>query len=270
MRFVTGLAAGAGIGYALGRRHRTFKIAAGTAPKDRAVWSRPAPPLPETPGHHGGTPPPPGGGAGPVLGEAVRPASLQGAPAGDALLLLAREHDELREEIESLRGWEPGGPHESGDLRAAVQRVVSAASRHEAAEEEHFWPLVRTRLPGGDGLAETGRTHELELKRILQALDSRRPGDIDFGDLLTELKGLVDDHVAFEEGQVWPLLDSTMTEAERVELGGHLSRAEELAPTRPHPSEFADPSKHPAISRAVAMVDRGVDRASARGRGPHD
>lgn len=205
-----------------------------------------------------------------MLAPPVRPASLQGAPGGDALVLLAREHDELRAGIASLRSADPEGPHETGDLRAAVQRVVSAASRHEAAEEEHFWPLVRRRLPGGEGLADTGGAHELELKRVLQALDSRRPGDIDFEDLLQELSSLVGDHVAYEEGYVWPLLDATMTERERLDMGARLARAEELAPTRPHPSEFADPSKHPAISRAVAMIDRGVDRAAARGRGPHD
>jgi len=262
MRFVTGLAAGAVVGYAAARRHSTSKI--------RGIESEPAPPRPATPGRHGGTEPLPGGGAGPVLGPPVRPASLQGAPAGDALLLLAREHDELRGLVDSLLSFEPDGPHEAGDLRAAVQRAVSVASRHEAAEEELFWPFVRGRLSDGGRLAETGRTHELELKRILQALDSRRPGDIDFGELLGQFRGLVDDHVAFEEGHVWPLLDAVMTEEERLDMGGRLGRAEERAPTRPHPSELADPSKHPAISRAVALLDRGVDRVAARGRGPHD
>lgn len=205
-----------------------------------------------------------------MLSPAVRPASLQGAPAGDALLLLAREHDELRSEVDVLISVEPGGPHEKSDLRASVQRAVSAASAHEAAEDEHFWPVVRHRLPEGERLAETGRAHELELKRILQALDSRHPGDIDFDDLLQELRELLEDHVAFEEGYVWPRLDLAMTEHERLDMGGRLGRAEELAPTRPHPSEFADPSKHPVISRGVALLDRGVDRVAARGRGAHD
>lgn len=61
-----------------------------------------------------------------------------------------------------------------------------------------------------------------------------------------------------------------MTERERLDMGGHLARAAELAPTRPHPSELADPNKHPVVSRAVAMVDRGVDRVAARGRGPRN
>ena len=260
LRFVTGLAIGTGAGYLLRRRQSPVA----------GIETVPAPPRPATPGVHGGASAPSGGGAGPVLGSTVRPASLQGAPAGDALVLLAREHDELRAEIETLLSFEVEGPHEAGDRRAAVQRAVSAASRHEAAEEEHFWPFVRRRLPDGDPLADTGRAHELELKRVLQALDSRRHGDIDFEDLLRELRQLVDDHIAFEEGNVWPGLDAVMTGEERVEMGGNLARAEELAPTRPHPSELADPSKHPALSRAVAFVDRGVDRVAARGRGPHD
>lgn len=185
-------------------------------------------------------------------------------------MLLAREHDELRESIAALLQFEPGGPHEKGDLRAAVQRVISEASRHEAAEEEHFWPFVGKRVREGQGFAATGKAHELELKRLLQALDSRQPGDVDWLELLTGLRDLIGEHIDFEEGHVWPQLDSVMTAEERMEMGGRLARAEELAPTRPHPSELADPAKHPKLSRAVALVDRGVDRVAGRGRGPHD
>lgn len=266
VRFLTGLTVGAGAGYLLRRRRGP----AADADRSRRFENTPAPPRPSYPGRHGGAVPPEGGAAGPVLGPTVRPTSLQGAPAGDALVLLAREHDQIRDDVESLLSFRVDGPHKAGDLRAAVQRAVSAGSRHEVAEEEHFWPLVRSRLPDGEALAETGRSHELELKRILQALETRRPGDIDFRDLLVELRQVVADHVAFEEGEVWPGLDTVMTEDERLELGRHLGRAEELAPTRPHPSAFADPNKHRAISRAIALLDRGVDRVAARGRGPHD
>lgn len=263
MRFVTALAAGVGLGYLISRRRHHDPQA-----RDAGAWA-PAPPRPEHPGPHGGVRPPEGGGHGPVVGPPVRPASLQGAPAGDALVLLASEHDELRASLAALMVFEPGGPHEKGDLRAAVQRVISDAARHEAAEEEHFWPFVRTRVRGGEGLADTGKAHELELKRLLQALDSRQPGDIDWEELLTGFRDLVSEHIGFEEGQVWPHLDSVMTPEERLDMGADLTRAEETAPTRPHSSELADPARHPKLSRAVALVDRGVDRVTARGRGPH-
>ena len=265
VRFLTGLTVGTGAGYLLRRKRGSAGSEDG-----RRVENTPPPPRSTAPGRHGGAVGPAGGGAGPVLGSTVRPASLQGAAADDALVLLARQHDQIREDVEWLLAFRVDGPHEAGDLRAAGQRAISAASRHEVAEEEHFWPLVRSRLPDGEALAETGRSHELELKRILQALESRRPGDIDFRDLLLELRQVVADHVAFEEGEVWPRLDTLMTEGERLELGRHLGRAEELAPTRPHPSALADPSEHRAISRAIALFDRGFDRVARRGRGPHD
>lgn len=268
VRFVTGLAAGAGLGYLISRRLRHDRSGRDSSARDTSAWG-PPPPRGEEPGRHGGIRPPEGDGQGPVVGPAVRPASLQGAPAGDALVLLAREHDELRESVAALMLLEPGGAHEKGDLRAAVQRVISDATRHEAAEEEHFWPFVRTRVRGGEGLAATGKAHELEAKRLLQALDSRQPGDIDWAELLTGLRDLMGEHIGFEEGHVWPQLDAVMTPVERTDMGARLARAEELAPTRPHPSELADPAKHPKLSRAVALVDRGVDRVAARGRGPH-
>lgn len=38
-----------------------------------------------------------------------------------------------------------------------AQKLVIESSRHEAAEEQYFWPAVRERLSDGDRDAATGR-----------------------------------------------------------------------------------------------------------------
>jgi hypothetical protein len=143
------------------------------------------------------------------------------------------------------------------------------ASKHEATEEAHVWPLVRDTIPDGEAVVGAAAEQELELKRILHALDSRRPGDVDFDELLESLERSLRRHIRFEETRVWPPFSFMLTPDQADGLADRLTLSASSAPTRPHPSELADPSKHPVLAKAVGLVDRGVDAVTARGRGPY-
>jgi hypothetical protein len=197
-----------------------------------------------------------------------------GAPASgaglehpdDVLAVLHADHIQLREMVADLQA-RPGGRLE--EHRAAVrqlQRLVMTATGHETVEELHLWPLVSERLPGGAGLAEAAREQELEQTRLLQRLDGRRPGDVDYDDLLTEFAHRAASHIAYEETMVWPVLRETLGPHERRDVGRQIVRAKRVAPTRPHPSAPATPGRHRLLGRSLALLDRNLDRLTARGR----
>jgi len=171
--------------------------------------------------------------------------------------------------VAAARTADPDKPHDTKELHAAVQRIITDASRHEVAEESHVWPLVRSRLPDGETVAAAACSEELDMKRVLRALDTRKPGDVDFTELLATFEASLRHHIDSEESKVWPLLDAVLTQREAELLADELSLAEASAPTRPHPSELADPTKHPVLSKAAGLVDRGVDAVAGRGRGPY-
>ena len=51
--------------------------------------------------------------------------------------------------------------------RELVTELVIAASRHEAVEEEYFWPAVRDHVPDGARLAEHAVAQEQTAKHVL-------------------------------------------------------------------------------------------------------
>jgi hemerythrin superfamily protein len=205
----------------------------------------------------------------PTVGPAARPWEPSSDGDRHPLAMLHREHRSLLSSVAAARATDPEKPHDAKELHATVQRIITDASRHEIAEETHLWPLVRSRVPDGETVAAAACSEELEIKRLLRALDTRRPGDIDFDQLLGAFQACLWHHVESEESRVWPLLDAVLTREEADVLADDLARSEAGAPTRPHPSELADPSKHPVLSKAAGLVDRGVDAIAGRGRGPY-
>lgn len=178
----------------------------------------------------------------------------------DAFARLRTAHDALRAMADDLRDAPTADREQRRAAEAAMQRLVAAAVRHEAAEELAFWPVVRDRLPDGDELAGRADAEELELRRVLHTLFRRRPGDVDWDRLVADLARLAYAHIVFEQVQVWPPLSRVLDRRQRAALGRALAAAEEEAPTRPHLGSAARRSRTKRLGRLVAAVDRGERR----------
>jgi hypothetical protein len=168
--------------------------------------------------------------------------------------------------VADLQATSLTGSKDRHQATALMQRLVIQATVHEATEEAHLWPLVRSAVDDGGRLSEIAEEHEVALRGILHRLDQRRPGDIDFDDLVGELTHRCGDHFGFEETIVWPAVRRTLDPDGRIDLGRALLKGRKTAPTRPHPSHVTDPDRHPAVARSLALVDRGLDRITRRGR----
>jgi hemerythrin-like domain-containing protein len=150
--------------------------------------------------------------------------------------------------------------------REVAQRLVIDSSRHEAAEEEYFWPTVRARLADGDTLADEAIAQEQEAKEALARLDKLDADQDEFDEVIAALIPAVRRHIEFEETQVWPFLRDALGGADARELGEKLAKAKEHGPTRPHPHTPASPGVLKAAGPAVAALDRLRDAAAGRGR----
>lgn len=152
-----------------------------------------------------------------------------------------------------------------GDLKSLAEQLVMDESRHEAAEEMHFWPTVREKLPNGDELADTALHQEQEGKEVLDALRKATPGDADFLRLVDAFTTAAQEHIAFEELQVWPALRTVLTPQEAEQLGSDIESAKKAGPTRPHPGGPDDPAGLETVGMAAAAADRLRDAMSNRG-----
>jgi hemerythrin-like domain-containing protein len=183
--------------------------------------------------------------------------------------VLSRDHEEVKQmlaELESGPTTATGAsPDQLARRKKMAETLVIEESRHEAAEEMHFWPTVRDRLPVGGQLADRAISQEREGKEVLARLDKADVDDPDFEALLSEFIGAGRDHIAFEENQVWPALRARLTEAEASELGGKIEQAKKTGLTRPHPHTPAAPGVLKSAGPVAAAADKARDAMTGRG-----
>jgi Hemerythrin HHE cation binding domain len=183
--------------------------------------------------------------------------------------ILRADHREVEQMLAGLEGG-PAQANGSAAMRPEArkqltEKLIIESSKHEAAEEQYFWPTVRDRLPDGDQLADHAIAQETDAKNLLAWLDKLSPGQAEFEGLLSKYIPAAREHIAYEEDVVWPPLQEVLTAAEAERLGKDITIAKQIAPTRPHPHIPPQPSVLKTAGPAVAAADKVRDELSGRG-----
>lgn len=165
------------------------------------------------------------------------------------------EHREILELVDRLekssRKWPLGERAE----RKAVHALVALESRHEVAEAQVMWPVVRDALREMSGVRTVAQGQEREARRLLHRLH-KTAGSEDSRPLVPKVVQSIRLHVALEEAQVLTPLESVLGRNDSSILGGIFERISAKSPTRPHPLT-------PAIPGVLALtgpVARKTDR----------
>jgi hemerythrin-like domain-containing protein len=186
----------------------------------------------------------------------------------DVTAVLGRDHGRINamlEELSAIPGVRQGGSDSDLSRRhSIVDMITVAASRHEAVEEEHFWPTVSEILPGGEGLAQEAIDQEQQGAETLAALAKLSGREDEFDELVERLVAQLRKHVATED-RVLLQVSEEVSEADRQAWGGRIRRAEKRAPTRPHPNApRRPPSAVKAVGAAGAATDKVRDAVGSR------
>lgn len=140
----------------------------------------------------------------------------------DVLAVLTRQHDQvtaLVKQIETIPAHKKGASSAQVEQRASIIDLIAVAlSRHESAEEQHLWPLVRRCLPDGDERADEALAQEQEGKETLAALGKTEPASDKFDNLVEKLITQLNRHVAFED-RIFLALLSAVSESDREDVG---------------------------------------------------
>jgi hemerythrin-like domain-containing protein len=157
----------------------------------------------------------------------------------DVFQVLQQDHDEVRAMLAQLEVG-PNAVQGASSERLAfrkslVEQLIIEESKHEAAEQQYFWPAIRQLATIGERIADEAIDQESAGEQILALLDKTSPADPLFEDLLMRFTDDARAHITFEESQAWPLLRASITADEAEALGTEIIEAKRLAPTRPHP-----------------------------------
>jgi Hemerythrin HHE cation binding domain len=173
-----------------------------------------------------------------------------------------RETEQMLDRMQAMMATPAELRQEGGSL---ADKLISAASQHEAAEEQYFWPAVKEKIiSNGNALAAGGIEQETEAKKVLAELDGMASDDPQFIPLMTQFAHAARAHIAYEEQQVWPGLKAVLTAEEADALGAKLASGTQAGPTRPHPHAPPSPAVLKAAGPAVAAADKLRDYLSGR------
>jgi iron-sulfur cluster repair protein YtfE (RIC family) len=174
----------------------------------------------------------------------------------DLFAVLAADHERILGLTQQLTGGSADPPVGPKGRKAIATQLVAELSRHEAAEEIVFWPLVAGRLDDGESMAGVALDQESAGKRVLSELVRVSPGNEEFGSLTHTVAAHLREHITYEQNVVWPKLQLRLSDSESAELGDKLERVERRAPARPHPHVPADPRVLKTVGPAAALLDR--------------
>ncbi len=157
----------------------------------------------------------------------------------DVFDVLSADHTAVQRMLGELEaGPDSAAGATSAQLAARLQvaeELIVETAKHEAVEEQYFWPAVRDRVPGGYLLADYAVSQEDEAIHVLARLEKLGPGDREFDDLLAKFIPAARDHIDYEEGQVWPQLRQVLSAAQAEDLASKVADGKKTAPTRPYP-----------------------------------
>jgi hemerythrin superfamily protein len=182
----------------------------------------------------------------------------------DVIEILTHDHREVEAmfaELESLRGATgEAGRDRRKDL---VDQVTIELVRHSVAEEAEVYPAVKDKV--SDAEAEQAKHEHAEAEETLKRLEGLQPDDPSFDEQLATLMREIREHVAKEEGEMFPHLRQVLSQDELVELGAKVESVKKIAPTRPHPSAPDQPPGNKVLGPVAGLFDRIRDAVSRRG-----
>src|SRR5512146_422532 len=188
----------------------------------------------------------------------------------DVFTVLRADHDEVKAMLARLadgpKATDGASAEQLAQRQQLVEEVIIEQARHEAAEQDHFWPAMRALGADGARIAENALEQETDAEKVLSQLSELGPADEGFELLLARFIRDARSHIAFEEAHAWPLLSVEITPARAQELGDEVIRAKKMAPTRPHPSIPPQGPAHKAAGPVAAAADKLRDAVFGRGR----
>jgi hemerythrin superfamily protein len=178
--------------------------------------------------------------------------------ASDVIEFLLNQHQQVRGLLDDVLS-------SSGEERQRYfDTVREMLARHETAEEMIVRPLTR-KAPGGEQVAEGRMEEENEAKEVLAKLEKMDVDSADFTAMFQQFRQAVLDHAAAEERDEFPLLRQNTDPDALVAARDRVKRAEQMAPTHPHPSAKTTAMNYVAGPFA-AMLDRARDAFSSSGK----
>src|SRR4051794_1468412 len=181
------------------------------------------------------------------------------SPDDDVIAELIVDHREVDEMLTQLQG-----EMSAEDRQSTMEHVIAELVRHAIAEESYLYPAIEDRVPNGKAIADKERADHQEVEELLKQLEGEDPHAPESRPTLNKLVTDLHEHIADEEGNLFPALRGVYSQQELKDLGDKVRPAKKAAPTRPHPAAPRGELARKTMGPMVGLVDRTRDLLTGR------
>jgi hemerythrin superfamily protein len=149
----------------------------------------------------------------------------------EAIQLLESQHREVERLFQAI-----GTGGNGKEMQGTVTQIVDKLTLHTAIEERHFYPAVRA--ADTEDLIDDAYEDHREFKELCLQLLDIGPTDENYQAKVEELQGLVEEHVAIEESELFPMVRDLIEPSELQSLAQEMlatmTELEQEGQTRDH------------------------------------
>jgi len=102
--------------------------------------------------------------------------------------------------------------------KATAMKICDELDKHASAEEEVFYPVVRSDVPEGKKLADEGKDEHGEARQLIGRIKNTED-DSHLAELVSELEKAITHHVSEEESEMLPKSREALDAGRLSELG---------------------------------------------------
>jgi len=171
----------------------------------------------------------------------------------DVTTMLEKQHVQVKQLFARIGD---GKTPTAADDFCELRRMLAV---HETAEEMVVYPALRKLGDEGERIAKERLAEEDKAKQVLHDLEQIGVHEPAFAAKIAEFEQAVVAHAEAEEQQVFPRLREAASADTLTTMGKALLRAEEAAPTHPHPHAPNTAVGNLVGGPVLAMVDKVRD-----------
>lgn len=171
----------------------------------------------------------------------------------DVIATLEADHRRVEELFKSYRLTTEGQRPE------VLNDLVRELSVHAALEEQIVYPAIRAKLDQGSEEADHAIDEHQQIKRLLADLEKFDIGSPEHTDRFEGLVAAVQEHVAEEEGELFPQLRTALDPERLDQMASLVDKARSLMPTHPHPNVPGTATAQVLTGPLASMADHVRD-----------
>lgn len=174
---------------------------------------------------------------------------MEDTSRGTIVDLLAAHHKRIEAVLADLDATS------QGDLKDYFCQLREELVRHEVAEEIVVYPVLRQHASNGNEIADACIAEQSEAEQALADMEDVQEDPTALRSGIEQLRSAVLAHAKHEEHDVFPVLASSVSHDELIEMGRRYERALVAAPTHPHPHAPDTPPGNVILGPVAALVD---------------